>query len=192
MGSRSSPLPRTSAAQHFLMVIFPADLPGRAISTMTPSCRRATVSHNAAASSMLWVVRKTAHPEFFFSRMILWIDFMVRGSRPPVDSSRKMIRGACRKARALKPGPHALRQALGRLFRRVTQANLLQSGLYGAMGDAVDIREYPQIIKAGEPLIYAEPVHHDPDLLLSPPVRAGTLFTGRRRRPHKKAARSIS
>lgn len=77
----------------------------------------------------------------------------------------------------LKPGPHALRQALGRLFRRVTQANLLQSGLYGAMGDAVDIREYPQIIKAGEPLIYAEPVHHDPDLLFIPAGKGWDALT---------------
>ncbi|OEJ45728.1 hypothetical protein AR457_17845 [Streptomyces agglomeratus] len=58
-----------------------------------PSLSTAIRSASSSASSRYWVVRKTVTPPVTSSRMICHMLWRLRGSRPVVGSSRKMIRG---------------------------------------------------------------------------------------------------
>ena len=87
--------------------------------TIRPWSSNAIRDARRSASSRYWVVSRMVTPSATSSRTICHMTRRLRGSRPVVGSSRKMIRGSpIERHRQVEAAPHAARVGLRRLRRR--------------------------------------------------------------------------
>ena len=102
-----------------------------------------------SASSRYCVVRKTVTPPATRSRMICHMPRRLRGSRPVVGSSRKMIAGVADQGhRQVEPAPHAAGVGHGRLLGGVGQVELRRAARRSAGGPRARSRWRRSAIRA--------------------------------------------